>query len=76
MNPSAEFVSALEEERSTARSKLRVASTESDRFEALGRLADLDELAQRTLDGVDRGRSLSLPSAHAERLSPQGRPGR
>ena len=56
MNASPEFVSALEEERSTARTKLRVASTENDRFDALGRLADLDELARRALDGVpERG---------------------
>ncbi len=52
MNASPEFVSALEAERFTARMKLRVASTESDRFDALGRLADLDELARRALDGV------------------------
>ena len=52
MNASPEFVAALEAERFTARTKLRVASTESDRFDALGRLADLDELARRALDGA------------------------
>lgn len=53
MTASRAFVSALEEERSTAYSALLVAGTESDRFAALARLADLDELALRALDGVD-----------------------
>lgn len=61
MTVSNAFVAAIEEERSIAHEQLLLAATDTDRVSAIGRLADLDELLLRALDGVgERARSRAL----------------
>ena len=47
---SSAFTTALAEERSAAQSQYLAAGSDLERREALDRLADLDELADRSLD--------------------------
>lgn len=49
MNPCPAFVQALTEERDAALQQLSASRTPEARLEALGRLADLDELELRAL---------------------------
>lgn len=49
MNPCPAFVQALSEERDAALAQLAGSHTPESRLEALGRLADLDELERRAL---------------------------
>lgn len=52
MNPSNAFATALAEERTAAHSQLLGAGSDAERREALDRLADLDDIAARSLDRV------------------------
>lgn len=52
MSASPAFIRALADEVSAAHQQARLAASESDRLDGLDRLADLQELAARVLEGV------------------------